>query len=113
MQKVPKPFRLAVPDAALADLKERLARTRWPDEPPQEPWSTGTSLAYMKGLVDYWRDGFDWRAREAKLNAFPQFTAPREGHRPALHPRAGQAPGRDAAAAVARLAGLGVRVPAA
>jgi microsomal epoxide hydrolase len=75
MQKVPKPYRLAIPDAALTDLKERLARTRWPDEPPLEAWSTGTSLAYMQDLVRYWQDGFDWRAAQAKLNAFPQYTA--------------------------------------
>jgi microsomal epoxide hydrolase len=73
--KLPRPFRLAIPDAALTDLKERLARTRWPDEPPLEAWSTGTGLSYMKGLVDYWRAGFDWRAAEARLNAFPQFVA--------------------------------------
>ena len=79
MSKVPQPFRLAVPDADLADLKERLGRVRWPDEPPLEAWSTGSSLAYMKGLVEYWRDGFDWRAAEAKLNAFPQFTVPVQG----------------------------------
>jgi microsomal epoxide hydrolase len=71
----PRPFVLHVPDSQLADLKERLARTRWPDEPPLEAWSTGTSLAYLKGLVEYWRAGFDWRAAEARLNAFPQFSA--------------------------------------
>ncbi len=71
----PQPFRLAVPEAALADLRERLARTRWPDEPPLEPWSTGTGLAYMQELVEYWRTRFDWRAQEARLNAFEQFTA--------------------------------------
>jgi microsomal epoxide hydrolase len=71
----PQPFRLQVAEAAIADLKERLARTRWPDEPPLAPWSTGSSLAYMKDLVEYWRTGFDWRAAEARLNAFPQFTA--------------------------------------
>jgi microsomal epoxide hydrolase len=71
----PRPFRLEVPEAALADLRERLARTRWPDEPPLEPWSTGTSLGYLKSLCEYWRGGFDWRAWEAKLNAFPQYKA--------------------------------------
>src|SRR6185503_13767200 len=83
-QKIPQPYRPSVPGAALADLKERLARTRWPDEPPLEAWSTGTSLAYLKGLVRYWGEGFDWRAAEAKLNAFPQFTAP--GKRPGAMP---------------------------
>ena len=70
----PKPFTLHVPDAAIADLNERLARTRWPDEPPARPWSTGTSLSYMQALVEYWRTGFDWRAWEAKLNDSRQFT---------------------------------------
>ncbi len=75
----PAPFELHVPDAALADLRLRLERVRWPDEPPLEPWSTGTSLAYLKDLVAYWRTGFDWRAWEAKLNAFPQFSVPLDG----------------------------------
>jgi microsomal epoxide hydrolase len=75
----PRPFKLQIPDAAIADLRERLARTRWPDEPPLEPWSTGTSVAYLRGLAEYWRSGFDWRTWEAKLNAFPQFTVPLEG----------------------------------
>jgi hypothetical protein len=47
----------ANPDVVLADLRERLARTRLPDEPPLSPWSTGTSVAYLKGLLDSWRDG--------------------------------------------------------
>jgi pimeloyl-ACP methyl ester carboxylesterase len=72
----PTPFTLRVPDAAIADLKERLGRTRWPDEPPLEPWSTGTSVSYAKALVEYWRTGFDWRTWEAKLNGFRQFTVP-------------------------------------
>ena len=71
----PKPFTLHVPDAEIAELRQRLARTRWPDEPPGEPWSTGTSLSHMKGLADYWQTGFDWRAWEGKLNGFRQFTA--------------------------------------
>ena len=71
-----KPFTLHIPDAAIADLRERLARTRLPDEPPLPAWSTGTSVAYLKSLLDYWRDGFDWRAWEAKLNSFPQYTLP-------------------------------------
>ncbi len=73
---VPKPFALNIPDADIADLRERLARTRWPDEPPLEPWSTGTSVAYAKAFADYWRIGFDWRAWEARLNGFRQFTVP-------------------------------------
>jgi microsomal epoxide hydrolase len=75
----PAPFELCVPEAVLADLRERLARTRWPDEPPLAAWSTGTSLEYLSALVEYWRTGFDWRAQEAKLNRFRQFTVPLAG----------------------------------
>ena len=75
----PKPFRLHIPEDAIRDLHERLARTRWPDEPPLEPWVSGTSLAYLKDLCEYWRKGFDWRAWEAKLNAFPKFTVAMDG----------------------------------
>ncbi|MBN9262271.1 MAG: epoxide hydrolase [Hyphomicrobium sp.] len=75
-QSKPRPFTLSVPEGDISDLKERLARTRWPDEPPLAPWSTGASLAYVKGLADYWRTEFDWRAWETKLNGFRQFTVP-------------------------------------
>lgn len=73
------PFRIDVPEAAVADLKARLAHTRWPDEIPGSGWDYGVDLGYMKGLVAYWRDGFDWRAQERKLNAFPQFVAEVDG----------------------------------
>ena len=59
----------------------------------------------------YWRDGFDWRAQEARINALRQFTVPLARHRAAFHPRAGPWAGPDAAAAFARLAGLDLRVP--
>jgi len=75
----PTPFTLHVSDEILADLQSRLARVRWPDEPPLRRWSTGTSVGYMKQLVDYWRSGFDWRAQEAVLNRFRQFTVPLAG----------------------------------
>jgi microsomal epoxide hydrolase len=75
----PKPFKVHVAAEVLADLHERLARARFPDEPPIEPWTTGTSVEYMRELLRYWCDGFDWRAQEAKLNAFPQFTVPLAG----------------------------------
>jgi microsomal epoxide hydrolase len=78
-KSVPTPFRLHVPDETLRDLRERLARVRWPDEPPLEPWSTGTSVGYMRQLVEYWRDQFDWRAQEAALNRFQHFKAPLAG----------------------------------
>jgi pimeloyl-ACP methyl ester carboxylesterase len=75
----PQAFRLEIPEAALADLRERLARTRLPDEPPLAPWSTGTSLAYLRGLVADWRERFDWRAHEARINRLRQFVVPLHG----------------------------------
>ena len=76
---MPRPFKLSVPESVLEDLRQRLSNVRLPDEPPLDPWSTGTSVAYLKNLLAYWRDGFDWRAQEAKLNAFRQFTVPLAG----------------------------------
>jgi pimeloyl-ACP methyl ester carboxylesterase len=75
MSVQPEAFSLNVPDAAIADLRERLARTRFPDQAPGEPWAYGTDVAYLRELVEYWRTGFDWRAQEARLNAFPQYKA--------------------------------------
>ena len=82
----PVPFTLAIPDADIAALKDRLARTRWPDQAPPtsqngEPWAFGTDVAYMRELVGYWHDRFDWRAQEDALNAFPQFTLELDGGR--------------------------------
>ena len=74
-----KPFRLEVRDSQIVDLRERLERTRFPDEAPGPAWATGSSLSYMKELLEYWRSGFDWRAQEARINAFPQFKAPIDG----------------------------------
>jgi Epoxide hydrolase N terminus len=70
---MPQPFTLRVPDSDIADLRERLARTRFPDSAPGEPWLYGTDVGYLRSLVDTWRRSFDWRAQEARLNAFPQF----------------------------------------
>jgi microsomal epoxide hydrolase len=78
-QPLPKPFHLHIPDETLQDLRERLTRVRWPDEPPGTPWSTGSSVAYMQDLVGYWRCDFDWRAQEAALNRFQQFKVPLGG----------------------------------
>ncbi len=70
---MPVPFTLAVPDLAIADLHDRLLRTRFPDQAPDAPWAYGTDVAYLRGLVEHWRTGFDWRAQEGALNAFPQY----------------------------------------
>ena len=56
-----RPFRVDVPQAELDDLRERLARTRWPDDYEGVGWDYGTDLATMKELATYWRDGYDWR----------------------------------------------------
>lgn len=73
------PFRIAVPDADLADLRERLARTRWPERECVDDWSQGLPLSYARELADYWRDEYDWRPREAALNRFDQFTTEIDG----------------------------------
>ena len=67
-------FRVAVPQAAIDDLKERLGNTRWPDESPGEGWSRGVPTEYLKKLANYWQTNYDWRSHEAKLNEHPQFT---------------------------------------
>jgi microsomal epoxide hydrolase len=74
-----RPFQLHVPESAIADLRERLARTRFPDQAPGEPWAYGTDVAYLEQLVEHWGKRFDWRAQEARLNALPQFTVPLHG----------------------------------
>ena len=73
MTAAPTPFRLHVGDDVLADLKSRLARVRWPDEVPDNHWKYGTELAYLKSLVEYWRDRYDWRKHEAEFNRFKQY----------------------------------------
>jgi pimeloyl-ACP methyl ester carboxylesterase len=74
-----RPFEVSIPQEDLDDLHKRLVRTRWPDELPGVGWGYGVPLDYLKGLAKYWRTGFDWRAQEAKLNAFPQFTTEIDG----------------------------------
>jgi microsomal epoxide hydrolase len=70
---------LAVSDGAIADLRERLARTRLPDAAPGAPWAYGTDVSWLGDLLAYWREKFDWRAAEARLNAFPQYHVPLAG----------------------------------
>ena len=73
------PFKIEVPEATLADLWERLAGTRWPDEITDSGWGYGSNLGYIQELVEYWRTGFDWRAQEAALNKFAHFRAEVDG----------------------------------
>ena len=74
-----QPFTINIPQATLEDLRERLARTRWPDEVEGAGWDYGTNVGYLKELVDYWQHTFDWRAQEAKLNQYAQFRADIDG----------------------------------
>lgn len=74
-----EPFRIQVPDGVLRDLRERILRTRWPDEIGGSGWEYGTSLHYLRELLDYWANGFDWRAQESFLNSFQHFRAVVDG----------------------------------
>ncbi|HIN13764.1 MAG TPA: epoxide hydrolase [Gammaproteobacteria bacterium] len=87
-------FQLEVTDAVLDDLKKRLSMTRWPNKETPEDWSQGIPLGYMKELCDYWLHEYDWRAREERLNRFPQFITEIDGvdihfiHLPSVHQNA-------------------------
>ena len=87
-------FQIEVTDETLDDLKQRLSMTRWPNKETPEDWSQGIPLAYMKELCDYWQHEYDWRAREERLNRFPQFITEIEGvdihfiHLPSVHENA-------------------------
>ena len=74
-----RPFRIDIPQADLDDLRDRLHRTRWPDELPGVGWTRGVPLGYLKELAAYWADGYDWRKQEATLNEHPQFTTTIDG----------------------------------
>ncbi len=73
------PFTINVPQPVLDDLQARLARTRWPDEVDGAGWAYGANREYLQALADRWQHGYDWRAEEAKLNRFAQFTAAVDG----------------------------------
>jgi pimeloyl-ACP methyl ester carboxylesterase len=74
-----KPFTVSLRPAVLDDLRERLENTRWPDEVSGAGWDYGTNLGYMRSLIDYWHEEFDWPAQERALNAFPHFRAEIDG----------------------------------
>ncbi|MCW2940943.1 MAG: Microsomal epoxide hydrolase [Actinomycetia bacterium] len=73
------PYSIDIPQADLDDLKDRLARTRWPQERPGTGWSRGVPVDYLKELAAYWGGGFDWREQEARLNEIPQFVTEIDG----------------------------------
>ncbi|RPI64394.1 MAG: hypothetical protein EHM50_00725, partial [Lysobacterales bacterium] len=74
-------FTIAVPADVLRDLDERLARTRWPDQLPGTGWSYGADTAYLRELVAYWLDEYDWRDQERALNRFEHYRAAVDGTR--------------------------------
>jgi microsomal epoxide hydrolase len=88
----PLPFTIHVPDAVLTDLRMRLEGTRWPDENPGSGWTHGSDLAYMRALAAYWREKYDWRLHEARLNRLKQFVVSLDGidlhfiHEPGVGP---------------------------
>ena len=74
-----RPFELVIPDDVLDDLSMRLERIRWPEAEPVADWSQGTRLAALQELIVYWREGYDWRRCEARLNAIGQFVTEIDG----------------------------------
>ena len=73
------PFRISVGDETLADLKARLRKTRWPEQELVDDWSQGVPLKWIREICHYWAEEYDWRAREAHLNRFPQFKTDIDG----------------------------------
>jgi pimeloyl-ACP methyl ester carboxylesterase len=88
------PFRIAIPDAVLNDLKSRLRNTRWPEAELVDDWSQGAPLKWIRDICGYWAEQYDWRKREAALNRFAQFTTDIDGlgihfiHARSPHPQA-------------------------
>lgn len=75
-----QPFTISISPFVIEDLRERLGRTRWPDEITGSQWDYGTNLAYLKDLCTHWGHGFDWKEQEEALNTFPHFMAPVNGY---------------------------------
>lgn len=77
--KQAQPFKIEIQQSVLDDLKTRLRQTRWTDEPEDAGWNYGTNPKYLRELVDYWQNQYDWRKQETELNKFPQFKAEIDG----------------------------------
>jgi len=76
----PEAFHIAIPQSDLDDLQRRLENVRWPADPGNENWRFGVDGDWMKGMVEYWRDGFDWRAQEAEMNQYPHYRVEIDGN---------------------------------
>jgi pimeloyl-ACP methyl ester carboxylesterase len=89
-----RPFTIQIPEADIEDLKARLAMARIPDQIPNTGWDYGTDMSYLRELIDYWRNDFDWREQESALNEFDQFVTQIDGvdihfiHQRSTHPDA-------------------------
>ena len=79
MSEAIQPFRIAASDAELDDLRRRLRATRWPEREAVDDWSQGIPLGYVQDVCAYWSEKYDWRARETRLNRFPQFRTELDG----------------------------------
>lgn len=75
----PEPFEVEFSEDAIADLRQRLSHTRWPEAETVDDWSQGIPLSYVQGLCAYWAEGYDFAAAQERLNAFPQFRLPVDG----------------------------------
>jgi len=75
----PAPFNVAVPQHVLDELMRRVHATEWPDDPGNEDWGYGVNAEYLRGLVDHWKHGFDWRAVERRINAFANYRVELDG----------------------------------
>ena len=83
------PYSIRIEAEVLSDLRFRIRNTRWPDQAPGTAWEQGTDLAYLKSLLAYWADGFDWHAQERLLNRVNHFRAELDGvHVHFVHERA-------------------------
>src|SRR5580698_7525145 len=74
-----RPFKMHVPNQILIDLRHRLAETKWPDQLPGTTWEYGADIKKVRELAEYWQNGYDWHAQEAKINRFDQFTTEIDG----------------------------------
>src|ERR1700735_4667042 len=74
-----KPFKAHIPDSVLADLRRRLAETKWRDQLPGTTWEYGADISKVRELANYWQKDYDWRAQEAQINRFDQFTTEIDG----------------------------------
>ena len=99
-----RPFKVHVPDQVLIDLRRRLAETKWPDQLPGTTWEYGADIKKVRELAEYWQNSYDWRAQEAKINRFDQFTTEIDGQQIHFIHQRSSPPRRNTLAVAPRLA---------